>query len=85
MFKVGDWYSWRDFTGDRYIGRLAEIGDTEFVFSDFAWVADTGRRGKFFSEGMTEEAEIEAMPGTMSTPRAGIVIQTWPFEAVKTK
>ena len=60
-----------------YTGKLEAVYPGELVFSEAAWVADTGRWSTALSSGKL--AEVEPYPGPCIVSRAAIVdVAPWP-------
>lgn len=60
------------------LGRLERIENGFLILSNSSWVADTGRFGKFITEGISSDAQIEYTGKTIFINMASIVdIYEW--------
>lgn len=80
-YVVGEKYAVRTVTMI-YVGKLEAVYQHELVFSDCAWVADTGRFYNFLKDGTA--SEIEPMPYGAIVGRGAIVdASVWKHELLK--
>ena len=56
IFQIGENYFIQLVT-HYYTGKLVDLTATEFVMSDVAWIADTGRLTQFIKNGELNEVE----------------------------
>jgi len=69
-YKVGEKYFVRTVTY-HYVGKLAQITDTELVLDQASWVADSGRWANALKTGVL--SEVEPYLGRVILSRAAIV------------
>ena len=67
-------------TVTRYLcGKLIHVGGKELVLEDASWIADTGRFGEAFRDGVSAFKEVEYVPGRRIVGRGAIVdAAIWP-------
>ena len=69
-YKIGQSYLIRSVTM-YYTGRLDRVTEKELVFSDSAWIADTGRYNEALESG--EFSEVEPIKGDLIIGRGSII------------
>ena len=87
MFRVGQLYVIRDFTGDIFIGGYVRHDEDEVVFDQIVWVEDFGRVSLTMASGPQENTRCEEYPTQleMCFPRGAIRVCTWPHARPKTQ